>query len=57
MREKQVLVKLEKEYGQLMKKSFELSIKNPAKSDECHRKAIQILEEIHSLSGRKEVQH
>lgn len=53
MKEKLILERLEKKYAQLMKKSFELSVKNPVKGEECHRKADLIFEEIQLLSEKK----
>ncbi|MEM0518584.1 MULTISPECIES: Lacal_2735 family protein [Aequorivita] len=41
---------LKERYRSLMKRSFELSVKNPEKSEKAHQQADKLLQEIQYLS-------
>ena len=43
--------KLEKQYNNLLKQSFELSKSNRAESDRCYAQAQEILKKIESLAS------
>lgn len=45
---------LKENYRSLMKKSFEVALINPSKSDKFHRQADKLFEEIRYLSLQQE---
>lgn len=49
-RKKSRLEKLEERYTCLMRKSFKTALRDTEKSEELHRQADEILNEIHNLS-------
>ncbi|HZW78219.1 MAG TPA: Lacal_2735 family protein [Flavobacteriaceae bacterium] len=46
------LERLKRTYALLMKKSFELSAKNPEKSEKYHHEADEVLGEIEKLNSQ-----
>ena len=52
-RKKSRIEQLKERYRLLMKRSFELSSKDPVKSEKAHQQADRIFQEIQYLSFRK----